>query len=140
MAIAGGFSPTQLKKYSKVRGENVKYVKFHHLVSNLKVKRKVGSCLGKKITPLFLLGQKISPKNQSFLQNQFSLPQPNDSSKKILGAAKVFAAYIPQIPNQPLHRNDRRTPTKNAGVFSYHVLHALWRVFFSFFPRYRSLH
>ena len=77
MAIAGGFSPTQLKKYSKVRGENVKYVKFHHLVSNLKVKRKVGSCLGKKNHPPFPFGSKNFPQKSGF-SSKSVLPPPTE--------------------------------------------------------------
>ena len=142
-ASAGGVSPTQLKKYSQVRGEDAKNVKFHHLVSNLKVKTSswvnFKNRLGKK-SPPFPFGSKNFPKKSGvfFKISDFPpSPQPNDSSKKILGAARCFVSPRDPKPTETTHRGfslprfslERRNGRRRfVGVF----------LFVS--PRYRSLH
>ena len=107
-----GFSPTQLKKYSQVRGENVKYVKFHHLVSHLKVKRKGEVVLGtfnvKSGQLQKLFGKKNHPKVRFGSKNS---PQKNlgFSSKSV--TCQVFSQHILHTKSETTNRCTAPAPT-----------------------------
>ena len=109
-ASAGGVSPTQLKKYSQVRGEDAKKCKVSPPSFKLEGQNfKLGQLqkpFGKKNHPPFRFGSKNSPpKIWGFLQNQQPpSPQPNDSSKKILGAARCFVSPRDPKPTETTHR------------------------------------
>lgn len=129
MVIAGGFSPTQLKKCSQVRGENVKICKVSPPSFKLEDQKKKGKLFwenstsswvnfknssGKKNTPPFRFGSKNSPpKNPGFSSKSAVLPPSPQRTNFIIQGNPRSCQGVSQhiLPTKSDETNRSTAPT-----------------------------